>query len=738
MPTMQNESNSQAQTSYIRRRDDLEIYPQRLRSKRIWVVKDPVTLKYFQFRAEEFAVLSWLDGKASLQRIGELFEKQFAPKRMTIPRLRSFVASLHRNGLVIADVAGQGDHLMQRHLKSRSSEWMSHLMNPMAIRFPGMDPHSLLRVIYPRVQWMFSTGFAFLCAATVAWAGLLFVGNGASFQQRLPELNSLLTPQNLIWLAVAMAATKVVHELGHALTCRHYGAECHEMGVMLLVMTPCLYCNVSDAWKLPARQRIAITAAGICIEIVLASVCTILWWFTHPGLINTIAFNVMVVCSVGTLFLNGNPLLRYDGYYILSDLVAAPNLWDEANGLVRRFWSRCFLGIDPGRSITAGNRTLFLALFSIASIVYRSIVMASVLYLMYRTLAPLGLVVVVQLIAVAMLVRIVWRPLKAVWNAMTNPVLNRQFRPKRFGMATALTVGLLVGILWLPMPCTVKSPSTIQPLDARRIYVTVAGTLRSTSTAGQKVKKGDVIAELDNPTLGLEIERVRGQLRQQELRVRSLESLRGSNAEISSQIPAAAAILVDLRQTLAQLERDHQSLRLVAKANGTILSPPAMNHSEKDRKALGRWDGDLLQARNLGAMVEPSTLYCLVGDPNQFEAMLLVHQSEVEFVCEGQEVTLAVNVAGVHALNGTITEVSRTNVAELPPELAADQAVPQERGESGELQPVDTWYRAHVRLEPTDAPLLMGARGHARISVSPQPLAKRVYRFLIRTFKPVA
>ena len=210
-----------------------------------------------------------------------------------------------------------------------------------------------------------------------------------------------MAASNWPWLFLVLAATKVLHELGHALACRHFGGECHEIGVMLLVFVPCLYCNVSDSWMLPNKwRRIAVAAAGMYVELVLASIATLLWWFSAPGLFNAICLNTMLVCSLGTLLFNGNPLLRYDGYYILSDLIDVPNLGAESTAAVRRLAGRWFLGLDlADERMLPGRSSWLLALYAVASTAYRIVVIVAILWGLRELARPYQLEPLVALLA---------------------------------------------------------------------------------------------------------------------------------------------------------------------------------------------------------------------------------------------------------------------------------------------------------------------------------------------------
>ncbi|MGE5193155.1 MAG: hemolysin D, partial [Deltaproteobacteria bacterium] len=333
----------------LRRRPDVFAVPQMFSGQRLWALKDPVTLRYFHLRDEEYWVFQALDGHASLAGIQRNFEKNFAPRRLTLSHLQTFLGMLHQEGLILAEAPGQAGELLDRAGKLKRQKLLAALSNVLAIRFRGIDPQRFLDWILFRFGWLISAWSVALGAFVVVAAVALVLTKFDAVLARMPDVDSFLTPTTVIWLTVAMALVKILHELGHGLTCRFFGAECHELGLMFLVFTPCLYCNVSDSWMLESKwRRAAIGAAGVGVELVLAAACTLLWWFSEPGLLNSLCLNVMLICSAGTLLFNGNPLMRYDGYYILADLVEVPNLSQAATATIRELLGDWLLGI-PAR-----------------------------------------------------------------------------------------------------------------------------------------------------------------------------------------------------------------------------------------------------------------------------------------------------------------------------------------------------------------------------------------------------
>jgi putative peptide zinc metalloprotease protein len=225
-------------------RRDLVARRQRWQGREYWTVKDPLTLKYYRFEDEEFAILSMLDGQASIDAIRERFECDYAPQRLTAAQLQHLLTMLHRSNLLVADAAGQGNELLKRDRARIRKQCLSTAANFLAIRFRGVDPDRLLDWLNVRLGWIFSLPAAAAAVALMTCAALLVAAEFDTFRSRLPTFEAFFAAQNWIWMAVTLCATKVLHEFGHGLACKRFGGRCHEMGVMLLVFTPCLYCNV--------------------------------------------------------------------------------------------------------------------------------------------------------------------------------------------------------------------------------------------------------------------------------------------------------------------------------------------------------------------------------------------------------------------------------------------------------------------------------------------------------------
>ncbi len=715
----------------LRMRPDLAIHAQESGSARSWVVKDPVALTYFQLREEELAILRMLDGRTSLGQIKRRFEARFAPLQLHPEQLLGFLNRLHESGLLVADAPGQGEQLMEQHLRRGRRVTLDSLVNVLAIRLGSIDPEPLLRWLAPKCAWLFSFWFLAGCLAITVSAAVLAAVQFDVLRSRLPDFQTFFAAGNLVWLAVALVIAKALHELGHALTCKHFGGECHEIGVLLLVFTPCLYCNVSDAWLFPSKwQRIGVSAAGILVEVVLAALCTLLWWLTGPGLLNALLLNIVVVCSVSTILFNGNPLLRYDGYYILSDLLGVPNLGQQSRALIHRGMSRWLLGIESpevDRSLPEARRPL-LVLYGVASVLYRWFVVIAILWLCYQVTKLWGLELLGGLIAVVTLAGMIVPPLRNLARFVRNPANRRRIRRGRALTAGILLAGLAGGVLLVPLPYRIKAPVVLQPQEARHVYVTVPGRVAESVAAGALVDENGELARLVNLDLRKEVVELTGQWHQQRLHLQNLRA-RQSDPSAASQIPAAEEALADIEKRLRQRQDDEKRLVLRAPVRGTVIPPPRQPDQFYKPGSLGAWKGTPLEPRTAGTYVEVGSLLCLIGDPSRLDALLVIDQSDMKFVREGQRVRMQLDEMPGRVLHGTIVELAKTDLKIAPRELTQQSDLVIHFDREGVPRPVANSYQARVVLDEGDHRLLVGTRGRAKILVDPQPVALRLYRW---------
>ncbi len=720
----------------LRMRPDLIFREQRSGSQDMWVVKDPVSLRYFTLTPQEFAILQWLNGENSLNDICREFAAEFPPQRITPAHLQSFFASLYENGLIIAEAPDQGSILLENLQRQQRRERWQTWLNWLAIRLPIFDPDRLLAWLEPKVRWLFSRSYLMVCMLFALLAMGFAAYHAGEFRSQLPGLKELVSPRNLVWMAVAFAAAKVLHEFGHALACKHFGGECHEMGLMLLLFMPCMYCNVTDSWMLQSRwRRIAVSAAGMIVEFQLASLGVFVWWFSEPGIIHSIALNTMVVCTVGTLFFNGNPLLRYDGYFILVDLLGIPNLWQESRLALKAGLAKWFLRPEFLPATNQQERRRTLVTYAVVSIAYRVFVMFAILLFLQRVLTPKGLGVFIPIVLATFAVSATVYWFIALRQFWSRPMAWRQFRLHRVLYATATAMAAVVLLFAVPLPCRISAPVLLQPVAAQRVYVSTPGALTKCVSSGDAVAANQEIARLDDVKLHRDVARLAGELRVAQSRVTSLQARLNEEPDAAAQLEVAQQMVVDVEHQLRQRQKDEKALTLTAPIAGWVMEPPEVPRPSSTDQRLPSWSGTPLDANNRECFLERGTLLCLVGDPASQEAELFIDENDVRYVRAGQHVHMKFAVAPDVVFSGKIVEIAKRNILTVPRELAVDQELPNRPDSTGSRRPIGTSYSVRVTLDDrAGVPLLTAARGQAKIIVEPQSLAERLLRSVRRTF----
>jgi putative peptide zinc metalloprotease protein len=724
----------------IHMRADLVVGEQSYLGRKYRVIKDPMTLKYYRFEEEEFSILEMLDGNTSLNQLKRRFEKRFAPQRIARQELHRLIGMLYQSSLVVSTAPGQGEELLKRRYEKTRKERKSAFSNILCIRFKGIDPDAILSKVTPYLRWLFTIPAAWLVCALAIGALTLIGVHLEEFQRRLPEFQQFFAFKNWIWLALVLGITKVLHEFGHGIACKRFGGECHEMGVMFLVLTPCLYCNVSDSWMLPNKwHRVAIGAAGMYVEILLASICTYLWWFSQPGMLNYLCLNVMFVCSVSTVLFNANPLMRYDGYYILSDIAEIPNLRQKASTILSRKMSKWFLGLpetdDP--FLPKQNQALF-GLYCMAASVYRWFISLSIMWFLYQVFEPYGLKVIGQAIAAMSLFSLVVMPLWQLAKFFYVPGRFEQVKKTRLMLSVGGAVAGIGMLLFIPLPYQVSCNLQIQPREAASVYVDVPGSLGKVEAhPGQVVSASQTLVQLEDSDSELLLASLRGQYQEMSSRLDSLRNrkLRGDESA-SMEYANLAKKITSLERELGDLEEDVKRLTIKSPIAGTVISAEPIYNSEHEGQ-LRVWSGTPLQHRNVGAYLAGGVMVCKVGDPKKLDAVLVIDQADIEGIQIGQDVEFVLAQSPWRTFAGTIEHISERDMEETPAHMTAKGGgdLMTYVDQSGQERTMSTMYQANVPIDLEDATVLINANGQAKIHAGYRTLGSRLYQFICKTFR---
>jgi putative peptide zinc metalloprotease protein len=723
----------------LRMRSDLVVSRERYGERTFVVVKDPLALRYFRLQEEEFAMLELLDGRRTFDDLKKALEERFTPQKFRPEEMSAFTSSLHQSGLVISDARGQGASLVERRGKNARRALLQKFLSPLAIRFRGIDPSRAFDCVYPWVRPLFGK-VALTAAALLMLSALgLILVQFDEFQRRLPGYEQFFTPTNMLLLLGVLAAIKVLHEFGHGLTCKHFGGECHELGLMFLVLAPCLYCNVSDAWRLPKRARLAVSAAGIVVELTLASLATFGWWWSEPGLFNQLCLGTMFVASVSTVLVNGNPLMRYDGYYLLSDLVETPNLAEKSSAVVRRFLARICLGMDGDDDpmLPRSHRGWF-GLYAVASAVYRVMLTFSIVVFLLEWLRPYDLEVVARTFGLISIATMAGVPLYKFVRYLMTSVPREKVRRSRWALSGVGLAGLVAFLVFVPLPTRVWGTLELEPRDDSRVYVDVAGRLLGPSVEpGRQVAAGEVLARLENLELELEIARLEGRAAELAAELANLRRERFHGGSAGLRIPELQKSLAAVEELLVEKRAEFGKLTLVAPRAGLVLPPPETpTPNETALGELPTWSGLPTDRRNRGATLVEGAFLCHVGDPHAWQALVAVDQTDVELLRVGDAVDILLDELPEYPIAATIDEISRRELAESPRRLSnkAGGELATVTDKAGVERPQSATYQVRVVLYDPEAMLRIGLRGTAKMHVRPQPIASRLARWAMRTF----
>jgi putative peptide zinc metalloprotease protein len=623
-------------------RRDLDIAPQKYEGRTFFVVKDPVSLRYYRFKDQEHFLLDYMDGKHTLDDAQKAFEKRFRPDRLTLEDLEQFAQQLLTAGLAQNESPQAGKQLFDRRKKRRRQEWMQTLTNILYIKIPVFDPDKLLTGMLRYLWWIFTVPFLLVSVGVMLAAVMLVATHFESFRDKLPSYHEFFSFKTVVYLWVALGAVKIIHEFGHGLSCKAFGGEVHEMGLLFLCLSPCLYCNVSDAWTLPNKwKRIIISGAGIYVELIIAAFATFLWWNTptHP-FINNLSLSLMIVCSVSTVVFNANPLMRYDGYYVLLDWLEIPNLRDRSNRFLQNVVLEHCLGVEvqPEPYMALGRKVLFIS-YAIVSWIYRWVVTFSILYMMHTFLRPYKLGVISDFMAMFAAGSMAGWPLYRLGKNLHRRGRVPDMKSMRVALSASVVVAVILVFFLVPLPVSrVRQLALVElePESNHKVFMHVPAILEELKVRdGQHVSKDQELARFSSRDIDTELLDAETQLKIRAEQLKSIPSqLEGTRDEQEKQrIRLNEATLYGEQKAYATrvevLKKKKELLVLKAPEDGIVMSCPKPEEIGK------LWDKAEDKA------------FCTIGDPTKLQVLMPVTNSDMSLLREDETEEVFVRRSGV-------------------------------------------------------------------------------------------
>jgi putative peptide zinc metalloprotease protein len=684
-----------------RLRSHVRIHRHHYRGERWYILEDRISRRVHRFNPVAHYIIGLMDGRRT---VNEIWESAITRTQDEVIRLLS---QLHTAEVLQTEVTPDLAELMLRARRSGSKTLKQNLLSPLAIRIPLFDPDRLLTRWLPWYQALFGLlGF-------LIWLGVVgaAVVNGASHWDELTQdlTSRVLAPQNLLMMVLIFPVLKLFHEFGHACAVKAWGGEVHEMGIMFLVLMPIPYMDASSASTFRSmRQRVVVGAAGMIVEVFIASIALFLWIDAEPGIFRAVLYNIMLIAGISTVLFNANPLLRYDGYYILSDLTHIPNLRVRSNQYLGYLVERYLFGVKLGDFDATASEKRWFVFFGVASFLYRMFVMMVIALFVAAEYFVVGVILAVWVVITAIVLPLA----KGLAYLLTHQKL-RRYRLR--ALAVTVMVGWLVwlGLFIVPTPHWTRADGVIWVPDQAQLRAGADGFVRQVAAKpGQVVSRGAPLVHMEDPALELQIPVLEAQLR-----------LLRTRAQSQQQDDLVTWVLTreEIKATEAELEHARKrasDLTVTSRTSGEfVLAIPI----EDIRDRFVR------KGQLIGYVIPSATV----------TARVLVSQDDIDLV-RSQSQEVRVKIASrlyetydayirreVPAASDRLANPALTSVGGGP--AATDPRNPDEP------RSLDKWFEFELVLPRTLTPVL-GEHVYARFEHDSEPLAYRAYRSLRQLF----
>ena len=604
---------------------------------------------------------------------------------------------MHFANLLYYEHPSDSANLFDRYKKRKQRELKSKLLGIMFFRLPLFDPDRLLKRCMPVTRLLINYWAALVWIGVVGFALKLVFDR---FDEVTSQAQGLLAPDNLFYLYLGMILVKSLHEIGHSVVCRHYDGEVHTMGIMFLIFTPIPYMDATSSWAFRSRWRRAfVGGAGMIVEIFAAALATFVWAYTGPGIVHSVAYNMMFIASVSTVLFNANPLLRFDGYYILSDLLDIPNLHTRSRLYLRHLVEYYVFDYqDSINPVQTRREAIWLAVFGVLAGIYRIVVFTGIILFVADQFLLAGMIMALICIISWGIVPI----FKFAKYLATSPRLARS-RLRAVGISVGSIAAVIFFLAICPFPNRFRAPGVLEAAEHIQVVTHASGYVDAVLVAtGQGVESGSELLRLVDQELELEIRAAQAQKAetvalQKLARYRNTADLEPINKRLET-----------IEEKLANLQFRKQSLIVRARQKGTWVAP----HSTE---MVGTW---IPRGTDVGTVV----------NHDSFRFSAVVSQDEASNLFADQLQKAEVRLYGQE---GTNLQVKSYEIIPFQHERLPSAALGWRSGgevavaatdESG-LEAAEPFFQIYADLEAEpDVAFLHGRSGKIRFSMNPEPL----------------
>ena len=684
-----------------RLRGHVSIHRHHYRGELWYVLEDRVSRRMHRFSPVAHYIIGVMDGHRTVQEIWDSAITRFGDDAPTQDETIRLLGQLHSAEVLQSEVTPDVAELLRRAHKGKRPIWQQNLLSPLAMRFPLFDPDRFLE------RWLAWYRPLFGWAAAVPWCLVLGAGAIAAathWQELTMDFSDrVLAPQNLLLMWLTFPVLKLFHEFGHACATRAWGGEVHEMGVMFLVLMPIPYVDASSATAFKeTHRRVLVGAAGMIVELFIASLALFLWIEVQPGLFRALLYNVMLIAGISTVIFNGNPLLRFDGYYILSDVIQIQNLRNRAHQYLGHLVESRIFGVKMQEFDAPTGEKRWLVFFAVASFIYRTFIMFAIAVFIASEYMIVGVVLALW----ALFASIVIPVIRGIGYLAYHSRLRRH--RARAITATAGTTAALAALLFaVPIPHWTRAEGIISvPLDAQVRAAADGFVTRMAAEPGMFVPRGSALLIADNPELDTKIRKLEAEVELLQTRVQALFLTDRTRWEMTRDGLKAA------HEELEHARRERRDLTVLSGASGIFV----LSRAAEDLP-----DRFLRKGEEIGYVVPSATV----------TARVLISQNDIDVV---RTRTRQVRVKLAGRIYDTFEAKIRREVPEATDRvhnlalssLGGGQA-PLDPQDSTQLKTLNTWFEFELELPATRATVL-GEHVYARFEHPPEPIAWRVYR----------